>query len=115
MLVTYQNVAGATPTNLYVGNNIQTLIVLRFIISNSDSNNSDTVSVYLVPPGGVASINNAVIHGVKIAASSYIEGSGGFVVPPKWSIQTQSSSPAVVVCTLSGELTGNPPNQFGPA
>lgn len=112
MFATYQVVAGVNPTVLYKGDNIRTLITSRFIISNSDSGN-DKVSVYLVPPNGVAAITNAVIYQYQISQFNYIEGVGGFVVQPGWSLQVQCTTGGVLVCTISGELAGNPPNQFG--
>lgn len=104
MQVTYQCVAGDTPTVLYKGDPLRTLVVSHFIVSNADANGSDTISLFLVPPGGSSSINNAIIHLVKISASSYIEGNGGFVVPPGYTVTAQASQPSVMVCTVSGEV-----------
>ena len=104
MQATYQCVAAGAPTVLYKGDPLFTLVVSHFIISNADANGSDTISIYLVPPGGASSINNAVIHLVKLAASSYIEGTGGFVVPPGYTVMAQASQPSVMVCTVSGEI-----------
>ena len=114
MLKTFQAVATLVPATLYQGDNIQTLVVLRFIIANTDTNNQDFVNVYLVAPGGTPALTNAIIANVKIAAGTYIEGSGGIVVPPKWRIMVSSNNNPLIICTMSGELTGNPPNQFGP-
>lgn len=107
MQATFQAVVSNSPVVLYQGDNLRTLVISRFILSNSD-NATENVSVYLVPPGGTASINNAVIHLVKLAGNSYLEGQGGFVVPPKYSVQVQAASPALVVATVSGDLSANP-------
>lgn len=103
MQATFQAVISNVAVVLYQGDNLRTLVVTRFILSNS-GNNPENVSVFLVPPGGTPTINNAVIHQVKLSANTYIEGQGGFVVPPQYSVQVQCTDPAVVVATLSGDL-----------
>lgn len=103
MKVSYQCIAGSSPTVLYQGNNLQTLVVSSFIISNSDAGNIN-VSIFLVAPGGTPSIGNAVVYLVKLAGNSFQQGGGGFVVPPQYSLQVQASGSNVVVATIGGEL-----------
>jgi len=85
--------------------NIQTFEVTRFIIS-SQSGGSTTVSVYLVPPGGTAVNTNAVLLGYKLGANNYIEGTGGFVLPPGgWAIYVSCDTGNACVFTVSGNLS----------
>ena len=107
MQVTYQCVVGNSATLLYQGNNLQTFITSRFILSNSDTGTTNA-SLYLVPPNGTPSINNAVIYLYKVASNSFVEGQGGFVVPPKYSLWATATSGNIVVATVSGELSTNP-------
>lgn len=99
-------VAGGSATLLYSGDPIRTLIADSFIISNSDAGNAN-VSLYLVKPGDSPSINNAVVHLVKLAGNSYIQGNGGFVVPPSYKVYVQSTSTNLVIATLGGTLGVN--------
>jgi hypothetical protein len=105
---TFQCLCGnsATPTLLYKGDFIQTFQVEHFILSNSDNGNAN-VSVYLVPPGASPAIANAVIHLVKITGNSYIEGAGGFIIPPQYSVYVQSTTNNDVVATMSGTLSAS--------
>lgn len=106
MKVTYQifDTAGGPAVSLFKTDNIQSFECTSFVVSSS-SGNQTTVSVFLVPPGGVASANNAVLNGYKIAANNYIEGKGGFVVPAGgWSIYVSCDTGSACAFTLSGNL-----------
>jgi hypothetical protein len=103
---TYQvfDTASGPPVLLVKTDNIRTFVVTDFIISSS-SGNQTTVSVFLVPPGGVAAQSNAVLNGYKIAANSYIEGKGGFVLQPGgWAIYVSCDTGSACSFTVSGDL-----------
>jgi hypothetical protein len=48
-----------------------------------------------------------VIHLVKITGNSYIEGQGGFIIPPQYSVYVQSTTNNDVVATMSGTLSAS--------
>jgi hypothetical protein len=106
MKVSLQTVVGNSPTLLYQGNNLQTLVVTNFIMSNADAGNAN-VSIFLVAPGTSPAITDAVIHLVKLSGNTYIQGNGGFVVPPKFAVYVQSTSNNLVVATIGGDLLVN--------
>jgi hypothetical protein len=106
MKVSFQVVCGNAPTLLYQGNNLQTLVVTNFIVSNSDAGNAN-ISIFLVAPGASPAITDAVIHLVKLSGNTYIQGNGGFVVPPKYAVYVQSTTNNLVIATIGGDLLVN--------
>jgi hypothetical protein len=104
--VTFQtfDTSAGPAVQLMKTDNIQTFEVTNFIVS-SQSGGSTTVSIYLVPPGGVAGNTNAVILGYKLGANAFIEGHGGLVVPPGgWAIFVSCDTGSACVFTVSGNL-----------
>ena len=103
MKVSYQCLVADSPTPLYTGDNIQTLVVTSFVVSNSDNGTID-ISIYLVAPDGSPGISNAFLTTYKLAGNSFIQGAGGFVVKPKYKVYVEASTNNKACASISGDL-----------
>jgi hypothetical protein len=105
-----------TPANaaqkIFQSDNIQSLVVSNFLISNLGNANA-AVSVYLFPPKVVPTNTSAdnvygVILGYSLSANNYIEGHGGFVVlPGGYSVWVNCDKGNAAVFSISGDLGAN--------
>lgn len=109
MKVSYQlyDAAGGPPVLLFKTNSIQTFVCSHFLIS-AGTGNKTTVSVYVVPPSAAADPTNAVLLNTQIAANSYLEGHGGFVLPAGgWAVWVSCDTGNSSVFNMSGDLIVN--------
>lgn len=86
---------------LYQNNNVLSLTVSIFRITNVTAG-AITVSMCYVPPGGTANAANAVIWDFSVPANNFIEFGKGDIIDPSVSIQAKASANNSITVKLSG-------------